>query len=87
MTGYQSKKAAALDEDGMYLVHQTKKIEQIKDYAYPCMMAEKALKNAYNLMLEDKKDQAIAECITAIHEIEDIITAIQNEKIKASTNS
>ena len=23
MTGYQSKKAAALDEDGMYLVHQT----------------------------------------------------------------
>ena len=87
MTGYQSKKTAALDEDGMYLVHQTKKIEQIKDYAYPCMMAEKALKNAYNLMLEGKKDQAIAECITAIHEIEDIITAIQNEKIKASTNS
>jgi len=87
MTGYQSKKTAALDEDGMYLVHQTKKIEQIKDYAYPCMMAEKALKTAYNLMLEDKKDQAIAECITAIHEIEDIITAIQNEKIKASTNS
>ena len=87
MTGFQSKKASALDEDGMYLVHQTKKIEQIKDYAYPCMMAEKALKNAYNLMLEGKKDQAIAECITAIHEIEDIITAIQNEKIKASTNS
>ncbi len=23
MTGYQSKRAAALDEDGMYLVHQT----------------------------------------------------------------
>jgi len=23
MTGYQSKKAAALDEDGMYLVHHT----------------------------------------------------------------
>jgi hypothetical protein len=23
MTGYQSKKAAALDEDGMYLMHQT----------------------------------------------------------------
>jgi len=23
MTGYQSKKTAALDEDGMYLVHQT----------------------------------------------------------------
>jgi hypothetical protein len=63
------------------------KIEQIKDYAYPCMMAEKSLKNAYNLMLESKKDQAISQCITAIHEIEDIITAIQNEKIKTSTNS
>jgi hypothetical protein len=24
MTGYQSKKAAALDEEGMYLVHHTK---------------------------------------------------------------
>jgi hypothetical protein len=23
MTGYKSKRAAALDEDGMYLVHQT----------------------------------------------------------------
>lgn len=23
MTGYQSKKTAALDEEGMYLVHQT----------------------------------------------------------------
>ena len=63
------------------------KIVEIKDYAYPCMMAEKALKNAYNLMLEGKKDQAIGECITAIHSIEDIITAIQNEKIKTSTNS
>jgi hypothetical protein len=25
MTGYPSKKAAALDEDGMYLVHHTKR--------------------------------------------------------------
>jgi hypothetical protein len=46
------------------------------------MMAEKALKTAYNLMLESKKNKAIAECITAIHEIEDIITAIQQEKTK-----
>ena len=58
------------------------KIEQIKDYAYPFMMAEKALKTAYNLMLENKKNKAIAECITAIHEIEDIIIAIQQEKTK-----
>jgi hypothetical protein len=51
------------------------------------MMAEKAVKNVYNLMLESKKNEAIAECITAIHEIEDIITAIQNEKIKTPNNS
>ena len=28
MTGYESKKAAALDEDGMYLVHHTAQPEQ-----------------------------------------------------------
>jgi len=63
------------------------KIVEINDYAYPCMMAERAVKNVYNLMLEGKKNEAIAECITAIHEIEDIITVIQNEKIKTPTNS
>ena len=31
MTGYKSKKAAALDEEGMYLVHHTKR----KDVAQP----------------------------------------------------
>lgn len=63
------------------------KIVEIKDYSYPCMMAERAVKNVYNLMLEGKKNEAISECITAIHEIEDIITAIQNAKIKTPTNS
>jgi len=29
MTGFKSKKAAALDEDGMYLVHQTDHSEDI----------------------------------------------------------
>ena len=28
MTGYQSKKAAALDEDGMYLVHHTQPAQE-----------------------------------------------------------
>lgn len=31
MTGYQSKKAAALDEDGMYLVHHTKRKDDDDD--------------------------------------------------------
>jgi hypothetical protein len=31
MTGYESKKAAALDEDGMYLVHHTKRKDDDDD--------------------------------------------------------
>lgn len=31
MTGYESKKKAALDEDGMYLVHQTKYSDIVSD--------------------------------------------------------
>jgi hypothetical protein len=31
MTGYQSKKAAALDEEGMYLVHHTKRKDDDDD--------------------------------------------------------
>ena len=44
MTGYQSKKAAALDEEGMYLVHQTEVKTQ-----YPSEMYD-----------QNKIDQAIA---------------------------
>ena len=33
MTGYKSKKAAALDEDGMYLVHHTKRKDEDDDDA------------------------------------------------------
>jgi hypothetical protein len=31
MTGYQSKRAAALDEEGMYLVHHTKRKDDDDD--------------------------------------------------------
>jgi len=40
MTGYQSKKAAALDEDGMYLVHHTQPAQE------PRTMKREALKLA-----------------------------------------
>jgi len=85
MSGYQSKRKAA--QAKLTTEEEHMKIVEIKDCAYPCMMAERAVKNVYNLMLEGKKNEAIAECITAIHEIEDIITAIQNAKIKTPTNS
>jgi len=71
-----------LDQEGMFLVHETKRIEKIHDYAYPCMMAEKSIKNVYNLITTGKPDQAITECISAIQDLQDIITIIQNAKIK-----
>lgn len=40
MTGYQSKKKAALDEEGMYLVHHTKR----KDYQGEKHMSIEAMK-------------------------------------------
>jgi len=36
MTGYQSKKAAALDEDGMYLVHHTQPAQEPVAWMYQC---------------------------------------------------
>jgi len=71
-----------LDQEGMFLVHETKRIDQIKDYAYPCIIAENAIKNVYNMINEHKLDDALGECITAIYELEDIIKYIQNAKIK-----
>ena len=60
------------------------KIVEIKDYAYPCMMAEKSIKNVYYLMITNKPNQAITECISAIQAFQATITIIQNAKIKTS---
>jgi hypothetical protein len=53
------------------------KIVEIKDYAYPCMMAERAVKNVYELMLKNDTDKAIEQCNIAIEEIKNIINAIK----------
>jgi hypothetical protein len=37
MTGYQSKKAAALDEEGMYLVHHTQPVPEPDELAVAYM--------------------------------------------------
>jgi hypothetical protein len=66
-----------LDQEGMYLVHETKRIEQIKDYAYPCMMAEKALKEVHCHMLSNQNDKAIEECVKAITAISNLMEAIK----------
>jgi hypothetical protein len=53
------------------------KIEQIKDYAYPCMMAENALKEIHRYMLSNQNDKATEECVKAITAIAAIMAAIK----------
>jgi hypothetical protein len=53
------------------------KIEQIKDYAYPCMMAENALKEVHRYMLSNQNDQALNECVKAITAIANMMEAIK----------
>ena len=50
------------------------------DYAYPCMMAEKALKEAHHAMLERQYDEAIEKALTAMAETKLMITAIRYMK-------
>lgn len=53
------------------------------DYAYPCMMAEKALKDLHNAMLENKYDDALESGLLALTEIKMTINAINDMKDKA----
>lgn len=50
------------------------------DYARPCMMAETALKNAHNAMLEKDYDEAIGEALVAIAETKLMINSIKDMK-------
>lgn len=52
------------------------------DYAYPCMMAENALKEAHIHMLNHEYDEAIEEGLKAIAETKLMINAIRHEKEK-----
>jgi hypothetical protein len=58
MTGYQSKKAAALDEDGMYLVHHTKRKDDDDDAQGYIAQYESALTIAYQSGYYDGKKAA-----------------------------
>ena len=50
------------------------------DYAYPCMMAENALKKAHDAMLEQDYDAAINEAFIAIAESKLMINTIKDMK-------
>jgi hypothetical protein len=50
------------------------------DYANPCMMAENALENAHQAMLEKDYDVAIGEALSAIAETKLMINSIKHMK-------
>ena len=52
------------------------------DYAYPCMMAEAALKKLHDAMLERKYDEALAAGLDAMVEVKLTLVAIRHEKEK-----
>ncbi len=44
------------------------KTQEIIDYAYPCMMAERGLKKAHDALLDNDYDAAIEHTLAAITE-------------------
>ncbi len=52
-------------------------VDPIIDYAHPMMMAEKALKDAHNALLEKHTDVALGELMQAIVEVKLAINCIK----------
>ena len=55
---------------------------KVIDYAYPCMMAEKALREIHHLMLDKKCDLALTECTKAFNSVALMMAAIIHEQHK-----
>jgi len=51
---------------------------ELVDYAYPCMMAENALKEAHIHMLNREYDEAIEQALKAMVETKLMINAIKH---------
>jgi hypothetical protein len=54
--------------------------EMMIDYAYPCMMAEKALKKAHDDVLDNDLDAAIEAALVAMSEAKLMLTALRHMK-------
>ena len=54
--------------------------ELMVDYAYPCMMAERALKDAHDAMLDRGYDEAIEHTFKALAEVKLMLNAIKEMK-------
>lgn len=55
-------------------------MSEIVDYAYPCMMAEKALKDLHEAMLRRQYDEAIEHAMKALVEVKMTLNAVRHEK-------
>ena len=55
---------------------------EIVDYAYPCMMAEKALKQAHEAVLKNDFDGAIEQTLQAIVEARIMLNSLKDMKEK-----
>jgi hypothetical protein len=56
------------------------KIEEIKDYAMPIMIAEKALKDAYQATLSKDYQSALAAGMIALNAIHDMMDIFEEMK-------
>jgi hypothetical protein len=56
------------------------KVEEIIDYASPCMSAEKAIKDVHNRMLDFDFDGATAEALNAAGHIQWMLFTIRKMK-------
>lgn len=53
---------------------------ELVDYAHPCMMAEKALKDLHEAMLMKQYDKALEHALTALVEVKLTYNAIRHEQ-------
>ena len=58
-------------------------IEEIVDYALPCMPAEKALKETHQFMLAQQPMKAMEAGIMAIKYVHDMLDAIEENMLDA----
>lgn len=53
-------------------------VNTVIDYAYPCMMAEKALRDAHNAVIEGRLDEAIQHTYTALVETKIMLNSLKD---------
>jgi hypothetical protein len=62
-------------------------VEVIIDYAYPCMMAENALRKVHDHMLHGNFDAAIEESMKVLVEAKIMLNSIKEMKGRSNANT